>query len=69
MGFWFGGPIMMLLILIILVAAVFLAVRLIRPGRTHGESAETPLDIIRKRYARGEITKEQYDRLKSDLAG
>ena len=69
MGFWFGGPIMMLLILIILVAAVFLAVRLIRSGRTHGEPAETPLDIIRKRYARGEITKEQYDRLKSDLAG
>lgn len=28
---------------------------------------ETPLDILKARYARGEITKEQYDQLKRDL--
>jgi putative membrane protein len=26
-----------------------------------------PLQIVKERYARGEITKEQYDQLKSDL--
>jgi uncharacterized membrane protein len=30
---------------------------------------ETPLEILKKRSAKGEITKEQYDQLKRDLAG
>ncbi|MEQ8236669.1 MAG: SHOCT domain-containing protein [Syntrophomonadaceae bacterium] len=28
---------------------------------------ETPLEIAQKRYARGEITKEQFEELKRDL--
>ncbi len=31
-------------------------------------SRETPLDILRLRYAKGEITKEQYDQLRQDLS-
>ena len=30
-------------------------------------SMETPLEILKKRYARGEITKEDFDRMKRDL--
>jgi putative membrane protein len=36
-----------------------------QPGRAPSE--ETPLDIAKRRYARGEITKEQFDRIRSDL--
>lgn len=29
---------------------------------------QTPLDILKVRYARGEITREQYEQMKQDLA-
>jgi len=28
---------------------------------------ETPLSILKKRYARGEISKQEYDKMKKDL--
>ena len=32
-----------------------------------GGTNETPLDILNKRYARGELTKEQYEQMKDSL--
>lgn len=31
-------------------------------------STETALDIVRKRYARGEITRDEYNEIRQDLA-
>jgi putative membrane protein len=40
-------------------------------GGHHGEGessdSETPLDIVKKRYAKGEITKDEYEELKREL--
>lgn len=38
--------------------------------RDYGESreSETASEILKKRYARGEISKEEYDRMKHELA-
>ncbi len=38
-------------------------------GGTDSGGAESPADILNKRYAKGEITKEEYDQMKSDLLG
>ncbi len=31
-------------------------------------SRETPLEVLKNRYARGEISKEEYDNMRRDLA-
>ncbi len=40
--------------------------RNIYPGDINTNS-ESALDILNKRYAKGEITKEQYDQMKKDI--
>jgi putative membrane protein len=34
---------------------------------TKDSSTETPLDILKKRYAKGEITKEEFERMKNEI--
>jgi len=36
---------------------------------TDSGGAESPADILNTRYAKGEISKEEYDQMKSDLRG
>lgn len=67
MGHGFFGPFGWLILLIVLVIIVYVIVKAARGGY-HGTAAgENALDILKKRYARGEITKEQFDKMKEDL--
>lgn len=34
----------------------------------NGQSTESPLDILKKRYAKGEITKEQFEEMKENIS-
>jgi len=65
--FGFGGWIMWILFLIVIGVAAYLIVQATRAKGPEIPSKETPMEILKKRYAKGEITKEQFDKMKKDL--
>src|SRR3546814_5918698 len=69
-GGWFFGPIMMVLFLAVIVGVVVLLVRLLSgtgtassvPGRE-----QRALDILKERFARGEIDKDEFEERRKAL--
>lgn len=78
MGGWGGygfsplwGIAMAVFWVLVIAGAVWFVVWLFREGRlsgtTPGPGGDNALEILRQRYAKGEITKEQFDRMRRDL--
>ena len=65
-GMGIGGVVMMLVFWALLVAGIVVFVGWLRRKDFPGQR-ETPLDILKKRYAQGEIGKDEFDRMKKDL--
>lgn len=64
---WGWGFFMMVLWFLFFVAVAVIMVHLLKNHHI-GEARNTdPLDIIKERYAKGEINKEQFEQLKKDL--
>jgi putative membrane protein len=65
-----GGRIMMLVFWALVIIAIVALVRYLsdRGGAPQSKEAETPLEILRRRYAAGELTKEQFDEMKRNVA-
>jgi putative membrane protein len=57
--------VMMLLFWGVVIAGLVLAVRALR--RPDGAAGDRALDILRERYARGEIDKQEFEARKRDL--
>lgn len=66
-GYGYGGIFMGIVVLIILGAAIYFIAKNINWKTEAGQAKESPLDILKKRYAKGEITKEDFDRMKTEL--
>ncbi len=62
----FGGPFMVIFWVIVIIVIVLLA-KLILGGTKKEGKSETALDILKKRYANGEIDREEFDSIKKDL--
>lgn len=79
MGFGFGGlgAVYMLVFWVIIIAlAVWVLSRLFPRGADDGSydaptrrsnAAESALEILQKRYARGEISRDEYEEMRRDL--
>jgi putative membrane protein len=66
-GLW--GMAHMLLWWVLIILGIVVLVRwLARPSAGREHPPETALDILKKRYARGEIEREEFEQRKRDLA-
>jgi Predicted membrane protein len=67
-GFGFGGFFMILWWILVIVGIVVLVKWLLGQGASHGGgSGGRALDILKERYARGEIDEQEYQKKKQDL--
>lgn len=71
MGNWFGfgilGAVISLIFwILVIIAIVFLIKYLLYRGHRE-ESEEDALEVLKKRYAKGEISNEEYDKMKKEL--
>jgi putative membrane protein len=64
----FGGGFFMIFFWIITIAAAVLLINyILKKGSQPDRSTETPVDILKKRYAKGEISKQEFEEMKKDL--
>lgn len=71
MGWWMvfsGGLWVLLLILIVFAVIAFTRSTGDRPGRSEQERGDSALAITRERYARGEISRDEFEQLRRDLS-
>ena len=69
-GMGIAGSLFILVFWGLIIVGLVLVVRWLWDHGRSGTGAgvgDTPLDILRRRYARGEISKEEFDRMKQDL--
>ena len=66
-GYGSGGMFMGIIVLVALVLVTYFIVQALRARAGTGLRPTPALDALKLRYAKGEITKEEFDRIKNDL--
>lgn len=64
-GMGFGWSFMVLFWVLVVLCIVYIFSLI--ASRKKGEKKETPMDILQKRYAKGDISREEFERIRDDL--
>jgi putative membrane protein len=65
----YGGMFFGILFWILIIVVAYLLIKwLVEQNKTRGGGEKSALDIAKERYARGEITKEEFEEMKKRLA-
>ncbi|KJS28868.1 MAG: hypothetical protein VR64_22390 [Desulfatitalea sp. BRH_c12] len=67
MMYGYGGWIMWIILIVLVFLVIYLFTQQKRSSSSESANGETALDILKKRFARGEISKEEYESMKRDL--
>lgn len=64
-GMGFGWSFMVLFWLLVIIGIVYIVTLLV--GRTKKSGTEEAMCILKKRYAKGEISREEFEKMREDL--
>lgn len=65
---WFGGGVMMIVFWVLLIALIVWIVREAGGRHSQPHSGSQALAILKERYAKGEIDKEEFESKKKDIS-
>jgi putative membrane protein len=65
-GGWIAGIVLLILFLGLIGSVIFLIIRTSKKTNSVSDSAK-PLEILKTRYAKGDITKDDYEKIKKDI--
>lgn len=66
-GFGYGGMFMWIIFLIVIGLLIYFIVQAQKTKDQAPMQNESPLDVLKRRYAKGELAREDYERMKKDL--
>ena len=66
-GHFLGGGFMWILWIVVTVGVFFLIQNVIKGNTKSSYDNETPMEILKKRYAHGEIDEEEFERRRKEL--
>ena len=64
---WGGSIVMWVLLLVVIGVLIYSLTQNLQPKQTLDTSEDTQLETLKKRYARGEITKDEFEEMKQSL--
>jgi putative membrane protein len=65
MGYGYGGVIMWIILILIIGIVAYFVIK--GQKSITKDDEETPLEILKMRYAKGEISKQEFEKMKKDI--